>query len=147
MNDARKADGTVRDDADTRGFTRRRLIKTGAVAGGLVWTAPAVKTVGRIGAPAGSPQPPPSTATTIDGETSTSTAGTSSTTVPTCDCSFCGTSVINGHTVVYMDCEPADAAECECLCNCGGHPEFPCSAPDPCHVVMDCRPRSEPCPV
>ena len=134
-----------KDDQPNSGVTRRKIIAGGAALGGLVWAAPAMKTVGRLGQNTGSV--PNTTTTTTEEPTTTSTStstttssSTTTTTVPqTCDCSFCAT-VVAGPTTLYFDCVGATPAACDCLCKCGNL-DFPCAEADPCTVAITCTPR------
>jgi len=104
----------------TSSLSRRTLITRGIAAGGLVWAAPAITSIGRAsGQVAGTPKP--------------------------CDCTFCATVVPPGGATLYFDCAGTSSDDCNCLCQCGGA-DTPCSHPeDPCVVSVTCKPRATPC--
>jgi hypothetical protein len=109
------------DPSAPSGVSRRTLIKRGVIAGGLVWAAPAISTVGRAAA-----------------QTAVGTAP--------CDCSFCATVNVPPpvNITLYFDCDTATSEECDCLCKCGGI-DRPCSQADPCTVTIVCTQRETPC--
>lgn len=105
----------------TSGMSRRSLITRGIAAGGLVWAAPAISSIGRAGAQvAGTPKP--------------------------CDCTFCATvKPPGGGPKLYFDCKGKSSDDCNCLCLCAGV-DAGCSHPDdPCTVGVICEPRATPC--
>ena len=104
----------------TSSLSRRTLITRGIAAGGLVWAAPAVTSIGRVhGRPAGTPKP--------------------------CDCTFCATVVPPVGQTMYFDCTGKTSDDCNCLCLCAGV-DAECSHPaDPCVVGVVCKPRATAC--
>jgi hypothetical protein len=104
----------------TSSLSRRTLITRGIVAGGLVWAAPAITSIGRAhGQVAGTPKP--------------------------CDCTFCATVDPPVGATLYFDCKGRSSDDCNCLCLCAGV-DSACSHPDdPCAVNVICEPRATPC--
>jgi hypothetical protein len=131
---------SYKDELPHNGITRRKVITGGAVVGGLVWAAPAMKTVGKMQGTTGSTPvtTEPSTSPTTEATTTSSSSTTTTTTPQVCDCTTCAT-VQAGSTTLYFTCAPETQEDCDCLCNCGGL-NFPCSKADPCTVTVTCTP-------
>ena len=109
---------TERRGPDRGVISRRDVIRRGAIAGGVVWAAPAILSLDR--AVAGTPR--------------------------TCDCTFCATVTPPRGPKLYFDCKGATDDDCNCLCVCGHVTGVPCShLSDPCTVAITCTPRATPC--